>query len=137
MLLEVLSSPGDLAEQTDSAAQLAAMLDQATKTATEIKTLSDALEARFPPARVKLNDINGVIDRQLHLPDPVAALADRGGTFLYFIPRMLRLLRTADSPGARADMRQWARLNYLRIWLMLVAWLTALQALSLLKGQPG
>lgn len=54
-----------------------AMLDQATKTATEIKTLSDALEARFPPARVKLNDINGVIDRQLHLPDPVAALAER------------------------------------------------------------
>lgn len=81
-----------------------------------------------------------------HAPPPLrrwwliaalAALADRGATFLYFIPRMLRLLRTADSPGARADMRQWARLNYLRIGLMLVAWLTALQALSLLKGQPG
>ena len=62
----------------------------------------------------------------------VAALADRIFTFSYFIPRMVGLLRAPDSPGARSRMRQWARLNYVRLSLVLIAWLAALQAFALL-----
>jgi hypothetical protein len=62
----------------------------------------------------------------------LAALADRIFTFSYFIPRMVGLLRAADSPEARATMMQWANLNYLRLLLVLIAWVAALQAFALL-----
>jgi hypothetical protein len=62
----------------------------------------------------------------------LTALGDRIGTFSYFIPRMIGLLRMADSPVARAAAAQWARLNYFRLALVLVSWLAALQAFSLL-----
>jgi hypothetical protein len=61
----------------------------------------------------------------------LAALADRVCTFAYFIPRMVGLLRVTDSPEARADMTQWAHLNYVRLLLVLLAWLAALQTFAL------
>jgi hypothetical protein len=60
-----------------------------------------------------------------------AALADRLFTFGYFIPRMVGLLRSADSPEARAKMTAWRNLNYVRLALVLIAWLAALQAFAL------
>ena len=60
-----------------------------------------------------------------------AALADRLFTFSYFIPRMVGLLRSPDSPEARSRMGNWARLNYLRLGFVLFAWVAALQALTL------
>lgn len=75
------------------------MLEAATKTAAEIKALSDALEARFPPARDKLSEINALVSRQLHLPEPVAALAERlrgQGS------RGNQLLQQRDMTGAEA-----------------------------------
>jgi len=53
-------------------------------------------------------------------------------TFSYFIPTMLRLQRAAvPQAEIKAGVTQWARLNYLRSALTLVAWLTALKVLSL------
>jgi hypothetical protein len=66
-----------------------------------------------------------------------AALADRVFTVSYFIPRMIRLLRAADSPEARASASQWAQLNYVRQLLVLIAWLAALQAFALLHERSG
>ena len=60
----------------------------------------------------------------------VAALAERTFTFSYFIPTMVRLMRTEDSPAAaRAAMRR-SRLNYFRHAIVLVAWLMSLRAFS-------
>lgn len=58
----------------------------------------------------------------------VAALADRIVTFAYFIPTMVGLLGTPDSPEARATAAQWAAVNYLRHAIVLTAWLLALKA---------
>ncbi len=75
--------------------------------------------------------------RMWWLTAALAALADRIFTFTYFIPRMVGLLRAADSPEARAKMMQWANLNYLRLLLVLVAWLAALQTFALLYARSG
>ncbi len=75
--------------------------------------------------------------RMWWLSAALAALADRIFTFTYFIPRMVGLLRAADSPEARAKMMQWANLNYLRLLLVLVAWLAALQTFALLYARSG
>ena len=61
----------------------------------------------------------------------IAALADRGITFAYFIPTMIRLMRAPDSPASVAMAIQWARLNYVRLAMLVVALLTALRAFSL------
>ncbi len=61
----------------------------------------------------------------------VAALADRVFTFSYFIPTMVGLMTTGDSPESRTIASRWARLGYARIAIMLVAWLAALRAFSL------
>jgi len=61
----------------------------------------------------------------------VAALAERAFTFSYFIPTMVRLMRTADSLASVAAARRWSRLNYLRHALVLAAWLMSLRAFSL------
>jgi hypothetical protein len=60
-------------------------------------------------------------------------LLERGLTFAYFIPTMLRLQRTTTlpEPTIRAKLSQWARLNYVRSGLTLAAWLAALRVLSL------
>src|SRR5260370_34619560 len=75
--------------------------------------------------------------RMWWLSAALAALADRIFTLTYFIPRMVGLLRAADSPEARAKMMQWANLNYLRQLLVLVAWLAALQTFALLYARSG
>jgi hypothetical protein len=67
----------------------------------------------------------------------LVALAERVLTFSYFIPRMVGLLRAADSPETRARMMQWANLNFLRQLLVLVAWLAALQTFALVYAQSG
>jgi hypothetical protein len=61
-----------------------------------------------------------------------AALADRIFTFSYFIPTMVRLMRATDSPASRATATQWANLGYVRLAIVLVAWIAALKAFSLL-----
>jgi hypothetical protein len=62
----------------------------------------------------------------------LAAAADRAVTFGYFIPVMVRLLATPDSPQAVALAQRWSALNWLRHALVLTAWLAALEALVLL-----
>jgi hypothetical protein len=63
----------------------------------------------------------------------LVVLVERGATFGYFIPTMLRLQRdtTASDTPVRATLTVWARLNYLRNSLTLVAWLAALKVLSI------
>ena len=60
----------------------------------------------------------------------LAALGDRVLTFSYFIPRMIRLMRLADSSESRELATKWANLNWLRQAFVLVAWVAALQALT-------
>jgi hypothetical protein len=61
----------------------------------------------------------------------IVALADRVMTFAYFIPTMVRLMRAPDSPESVAVAIQWARLNYVRLALLVAALLMALKAFSL------
>jgi hypothetical protein len=63
----------------------------------------------------------------------VAAVADRLLTFSYFIPTMIRLMRAEDSHEAVAIATRWSRLNHLRHAVIGVAWVTAMQALTLLS----
>lgn len=65
----------------------------------------------------------------------VAALADRAFTFSYFIPTMIRLMRTADSPEAVAAAATWSNLNYLRHAFVLIAWIASLQTFALFYRQ--
>ncbi len=66
----------------------------------------------------------------------IAAVADRAITFAYFIPTMVRLMRAPDSPESVAVAIRWARLNYVRLAILLAAWLTALKAFSLSYQPP-
>ena len=63
----------------------------------------------------------------------VMILAERIGTFSYFIPTAMKLMRAdilpASTAGAMAS--QWVLLNYVRSALTLAGWLAALKALSL------
>ncbi len=72
-------------------------------------------------------------ERRWWLAAALAALADRVFTFAYFIPTMLKLMREdglAESQATSLAL-QWANLNYLRLAIVLVAWLAVLRALSL------
>jgi len=62
----------------------------------------------------------------------IIILGERLLTFSYFIPTIVRLQR-ASMPQAQIKdaLLRWARVNYLRNALTLVAWLAALRALSL------
>ena len=64
-----------------------------------------------------------------------AVLAERVGTFGYFIPTMLRLQRDTALPpaAARANLMRWVRLGYLRILLCFAGWIAAMKALSILS----
>ncbi len=64
----------------------------------------------------------------------LAALVDRGMTFAYFIPTMLRLMReeTNSQPTAAAKALRWVQLGKVRQAATLVAWLAALKAFALL-----
>jgi hypothetical protein len=84
----------------------------------------------------------------LWLPNPVRAwwfsaaslsLLDRLMTFGYFIPTMIKLMRSngrAD-PTVTEKALQWVRLGYVRHAAALAAWLAALRAFSLFYLQKG
>jgi len=63
----------------------------------------------------------------------LVVLVERGATFGYFIPTMLRLQRdpTLGEMPVRAGLARWARLNYLRNCMTLIAWIAALKVLSM------
>ncbi len=67
----------------------------------------------------------------------LAALVDRGLTFAYFIPAMLRLMGDERLPQSEAvaKARRWVRLGYLRHAATLAAWIAALKALVLLGAR--
>lgn len=65
----------------------------------------------------------------------LAALADRAFTFSYFIPTMVRLMGTTDSPASDAAAARWWNLNYVRHAIVFVAWLAALRGLALFSQQ--
>jgi hypothetical protein len=54
-------------------------------------------------------------------------------TFSYFVPTMLKLMREEGLAGSQATALalQWANLNYVRLAIVLAAWLAALKAFSL------
>jgi hypothetical protein len=60
------------------------------------------------------------------------AVADRIFTFSYFIPTMVRLMRAADSSESVMKAITWANLNYVRLAIVLAAWLASLKVFSLL-----
>jgi hypothetical protein len=62
----------------------------------------------------------------------LVALAERLFTFSYFIPTMMQLMNTEDSPAAVALASRWSKLNLVRHALGLAAWLAALRTLELL-----
>jgi hypothetical protein len=66
-----------------------------------------------------------------------AALIDRVMTFGYFVPTMLKLMDHGNS--FETDIVKtaifWADINYLRIAFVLLAWLAALKALTLLNSK--
>lgn len=59
----------------------------------------------------------------------------RAFTLGYFVPTMVRLMQTANSPDAAASATQWAQLNNVRHLLVLAAWLAALKTFSSLYTQ--
>lgn len=67
----------------------------------------------------------------------VAALAERAFTFSYFIPTMVGLMGTADSPPSAAAATRWWNLNYVRHAIVFVAWVAALRVLALFCQQHG
>ena len=67
----------------------------------------------------------------------LAAVADRAFTFSYFIPTMVRLMGTVDSPDALAVAVQWSNLNYIRLAISAAAWLASLKAFALFYSQRG
>jgi len=68
-----------------------------------------------------------------------AALIDRVMTFSYFIPTMIRLMRSEAAGGAEAAAKalQWVRLGYFRHAATLAAWLAALMAFYLMSKHGG
>lgn len=65
----------------------------------------------------------------------LAALADRIFTFTYFVPTMIGLMRAEDSPASVAKATRWEQLNYVRLAIVLIAWLAALKAFALFYQQ--
>ena len=68
----------------------------------------------------------------------LVALVDRGFTFSYFIPTMIRLMQddSISNADAVATFSQWTALNHVRHLIVFVAWLLALRALSMLGSVP-
>jgi hypothetical protein len=63
----------------------------------------------------------------------LVTLAERIGTFSYFIPTAIKLMRAETMPPEKSSAMasQWMALNHVRAALDLLAWLAALKALSL------
>jgi len=57
-------------------------------------------------------------------------LVERAGTFSFFIPEAIRLMRAETAAPSMA--LRWMRLNHVRNTLTLAGWLTALKTLSLI-----
>jgi hypothetical protein len=55
----------------------------------------------------------------------VLSLLDRATTILYFIPIMIGLLGSGDTPEAAASAERWMTLNYMRHLLVFGAWMAA------------
>lgn len=68
-----------------------------------------------------------------------AALVDRGMTFTYFVPTMIKLMRGGAFGESEAATRalQWVRLGYVRQAANLVAWLAAMMAFWLMARHGG
>lgn len=60
-------------------------------------------------------------------------LVERIGTFSFFIPTAIKLMKAEALPAATASVlaSRWMRLNYVRDALALIGWLAALETLSL------
>jgi hypothetical protein len=73
--------------------------------------------------------------RRWWLGAAAAALVARVMTFVYFIPTMLKLMANETLPKSEpvATAVQWVHLGYVRHAAILVAWLTALKAFSLMS----
>lgn len=66
----------------------------------------------------------------------VLTIGDRVLTFFYFIPTLIKLMRAPDSTESVRKAFRWANLDYVRLAIVLAAWLTALKACSLLHQSP-
>jgi hypothetical protein len=73
--------------------------------------------------------------RKWWLAAALAAVADRAFTFAYFIPAMVGLMAATDSPASVAAATRWSDLNYVRLAILAIAWLTSLKALSAFSEQ--
>jgi hypothetical protein len=73
--------------------------------------------------------------RRWWLGAAASALVDRVMTFVYFIPTMRKLMANETLPKSEpvATAVQWMHLGYVRHAAILVAWLTALKAFSLMS----
>jgi len=70
--------------------------------------------------------------RRWWLAAGLAALADRLFTFAYFIPTMIGLMGTPDSPESVAVATRWSHLNHVRHAIVFGAWMAALKTFALL-----
>jgi hypothetical protein len=61
-----------------------------------------------------------------------AALVERAFTLAYFIPTLVGLMDSPDSPQAAALAMRWVNLNYVRHVIALIAWVAALKAFAVL-----
>lgn len=68
------------------------------------------------------------------LMSSVIVLIERIGTFAFFIPIAIKLMRADTLPPAKVSslVTVWTRLNYIRNLLTIIAWLAALKTLTLL-----
>ena len=67
-----------------------------------------------------------------------AAFIDRVMTFGYFVPTMIELMDHGNSnePNIVETAIFWADFNYLRIVIILIAWLAAMKALTIIYSNP-
>jgi len=78
-------------------------------------------------------------DRGWWLGAAIAALPDRIFTFSYFVPTMVKLVdfESLSQSQAVEMATRWGQLNHLRHLIVLLAWLLALKAFSLLAEHSG
>lgn len=64
----------------------------------------------------------------------VLSLLDRMMTILYFIPVMIALMGSGDTPDAAASAQRWINLNNVRLLLVFGAWMAAFRTWTLAQG---
>lgn len=113
------SSPPDTLKSPDSGRRFWAFVTTIPLTVLTVASLVLAWQRQEP-------------SRSWWLAGATAILIERVGTFVYFIPTMVRLRDATgmSESGIRAAIARWARLNYLRLAITFAAWLAALRALS-------